>query len=218
MMKTQNGPYFYPNKSDDLHCSQAVIRMILKHFLPEKKFSWDEIDKLTGFKKGLWTWDLKSSIELAKMGFNVYDKALFDYERFSKEKGQYLIERYGKEVGEAQIKNSDILSETKRIREYLKLVKTDNTIATLRDIKRLLKDGYLVVCNVNSRVLANKKGYVGHFVLVFDVGDNKILLHDPGLPPKPNRKVPVSIFQKAWAPKPSDRGLMAYKYSKRFPK
>jgi len=191
-------PYFYPNRKDDLHCSQAVSKMIFNYFQPEKNYSWETIDKLTGFKEGLWTWPNKIQIKMARMGFDVYNKDLFDYKKFAKLGGKYIIQRYGKEVGEAQIENSDIPAETKKIPDYLKQVRTENAVPSLKDIKKFLQKGYLVSCNINSRVLSKTKGYVGHLVLVYKVEDRYVHLHDPGLPPRPKRKVPKQLFNTAW--------------------
>ena len=66
-MKTNKVP-FCANTSDNLHCYQAVIKMILDYFLPNKKYSWKEIEKITGLRKGFWTWPLKAAIELKKIG------------------------------------------------------------------------------------------------------------------------------------------------------
>ena len=79
-------------------------------------------------------------------------------------------------------------------------------------IKTFLQKGYLVSCNINSRVLRKKSGYVGHLVLVYKVDDKYVHLHDPGLPPLPKRKVTKSLFNKAWGyPSISDKSMAAFK-------
>ncbi|MFC1626012.1 hypothetical protein ACFL1Q_03155 [Patescibacteria group bacterium] len=40
---------------------------------------------------------------------------------------------------------------------------------------------------------------MGHSVLVFDIDDKHVHLHDPGLPPRKNLKIPKDKFLKAWA-------------------
>ena len=47
---------FYTNTSDDTHCYQAGLKMILKYFIPDKDFSWEELDKFTAKVEDLWTW------------------------------------------------------------------------------------------------------------------------------------------------------------------
>lgn len=204
---------FYSNTPDNMHCLQAVIRMVLKYFLSEREFSWKQLDKMTAKKKDRWTWSMWVMLNLKKMGFDIVNMEDFDYERFSKEGGKYLIEKYGREVGEAQIKNSDIPQEMKIAKEFVKVFGSKFRIPSLGDIRKLLGQGYLVVCNVNFFALDGKKGYAGHSVLVSDSDGKNIFLHDPGLPPKKNKKVPVRRFMKAWAyPTAREKNLTAYKY------
>jgi hypothetical protein len=204
---------FYSNTPDDTHCVQAVLRMVLKYFLPEKEFSWRKLEKMTAKKKGKWTWSMQGMLNLKKMGFDIVNMEDFDYKRFSKEGGKYLIEKWGKEMGEAQIKNSDIPQEMKIAKEFVKVFGSEFRIPSLGDIRKLLSQGYLVVCSVNFFALDGKKGYAGHSVLVFDSDEKNIFLHDPGRPPRKNRKVPIIRFIKAWAyPTAMEKNLTAYRY------
>lgn len=54
----------------------------LKYFYPEREYSWDELDKLTGKRDGLWTWPTYTMLNLDKLGIEVKTKANFDYSRF----------------------------------------------------------------------------------------------------------------------------------------
>jgi len=46
--------------------------------------------------------------------------------------------------------------------------------------------------------------------------DNYVDLHDPGLPPRPNRKVERDLFNQAWAyPESNSKNLTAFRYSKK---
>lgn len=45
-MIIQNVP-FYSNTPDDTHCFQAVLKMVLKYFQPEKYYSFEQLDKLS---------------------------------------------------------------------------------------------------------------------------------------------------------------------------
>ena len=80
----------------------------------------------------------------------------------------------------------------------------------LADIKQLLKEGYLIICNINSNCLYNYSGYSGHFVLPLELDEAYIMIHDPGLPPAPSLKVPKAAFEKAWGyPSEEDKNLLA---------
>ena len=202
---------------DDTHCFQASIRMILKYFNPSDNYDWNELDKLSGKKEGLWTWPLYAMVKLEENGFDVVNIEDFDYDRFSKEGEPYVMERFGPEVGAAQIKNSDIAYEMKNAELFLKRCQFEPRMPDLQDIENLLKNGYLLICNVNSCALNDIHGYCGHFVVVYDINNKYLTLHDPGLPPHESRRVARNKFIRSWAyPTEKEKNVMAIRYRKRI--
>ncbi len=96
----------------------------------------------------------------------------------------------------AQRKYSDLKAEQKRAgvlinNNYIKLKKR---AASINDIRTLFKRGYILMVQVNPFVLDGINKYGSHLVLVTDISERYVIFHDPGLPPHPNRKVPVSKF------------------------
>lgn len=210
----KNIPFFA--NIDNTHCYQAALKIVLNFFLPEKNFTWEELEILTAKVKGLWTWPTHGLINLHRMGFEIIDMDDFSFDKFIKEGGNYLIRRYGKEVGESQIKHSDIEQEKKIYVEYKKLNLHQEVLPVIEDVKRLIDQGYLVVCNVNSGVLNNKSGYSGHFVVIFDYTDTHLILHDPGLPPFPFRRILYTNFLRAWEyPNARSKNILAFKFAKK---
>ena len=206
---------FYQNTSDNTHCFQASLRMILKHFLPEREFSWKDLEQMTEKKQDLWTWQLAGILWMQANGFEVRNKEIFDYEEFIQHGEKYLLEEFGKEVGNAQIKYSDIDQERHLSEIFVRLVQTEKSVPTTRDIKELLQKGFLMIINLNSNILNKKSGYDGHSVVITSIEDSFIFLHDPGLPPKPNRKVALNAFEKAWAyPNEKAKSLIAFRLKK----
>jgi hypothetical protein len=205
----QNAPFF-GNTRDNTHCFQACMRMVLKYYLPKKNFTWKELEKLSAKKKGKWTWSTQMLLNLKKMGFDVVTMDTFDIDAFIERGGEFLIEAWGKEVGEAQIKHSDIAQERRLFKKLKKEIVTERYAPTMSDIRMLLKKGYLVKCTVNSSALNKRKGYAGHGVLVYGIDKSHVYLHDPGLPPHPHRKVTRALFKKAWMyPQDGDQALVA---------
>lgn len=191
---------FFANTPDNTHCYQAGIRMVLKYFIPEKDFSWKELDRLTAKKPKLWIWPLKGLLHLKRMGFEIINIEDFDYQRFSQTGEQYLMEKYGPEVGREQVKHSDIPQERRLARKFIKEIKTTFALPKISTIRKYLDQKFLVHCNVNANILNGKSGYLGHFVLVIGYEGNKYLyIHDPGLPSNKDRKVTNELFNKAWA-------------------
>lgn len=206
---------FYSNTSDNTHCYQAALRMVLKFFCPNKEYTWDELDKITAKVEGMWTWPMAGLLWLQEQGFQVQDYENFNYEEFIKRGGNFLRDEYGEEVGTAQINHSIIDQEKDFAVELLKKISIKKGKFTVKDIKKLLQDKYLIICLVNSQKLNNQEGYVGHFVVIKGITNNELILHDPGLPPQENRKVSFEEFEKAWAyPNEKAKNIMAFRLKK----
>lgn len=203
---------FYSNTPDNLHCFQAVFKMVLKYFKPDKEFTWEELDKITAKVEGLWTWPTAGLLWLHSNGFEVKTIDPFDNNEFIKHKGQYLIDLMGEEVGRAQIENSDIDQEVRHTKIFVRTIQPEERIPNIDDIKELLQKGYLVICNINPYVLNDKTGYSGHFVLIKGLEGETFFLHDPGLPAYENRQVAIEKFEQAWAyPDKNAKNIMALK-------
>ena len=202
---------FYGNTKDNTHCFQACLKMVLKYFLPNRSFTWKELEEITAKVKNLWTWPFAGLSWMSKNGFEVIDIESFDTRRFIKEGENYLKQKYGQEVAKEQIKYSDIKQERILAKEFLKNVRFEKKIPQTNEIKQLLKKGYILICNVNSKALDRKKGYVGHFVVINGFNKNTFILQDSGIPPRKNRIVNLSLFEKAWAyPNEKSRNIMAF--------
>jgi hypothetical protein len=189
---------FFGNTRDNTHCYQASIRMILKYFLPKKTFTWKELEKLSAKVEGKWTWPTQMLLNLKKMGFDLVLIDEFDIDAFIERGDAFLLEVFGKKAGEAQIQNSDTAQERRLYKEFRKEMTPQLRKATLRDIRSLLKQGYLLEIAVNASALNKQKRYSGHSVVVYGYDKKYIYLHDPGLPPLPGRKVTHDVFRKAW--------------------
>ena len=190
---------FFSNSPDDSHCFQDALKMVLKYFLPEKDFTWKELEQVTAKGDGLWTWPLAGMVWLSKNGFDVLDLEVFDYSRFMTEGESYLLEFYGREAGHEQIQHSDLEKERRLASELLKSNLLKQQLPTIDTMRTLLNSGSLLICLINSKKLNNANGYVGHFVVIKGYERDTLLMHDPGLPPLENRRVSIAIFKSAWA-------------------
>ena len=205
---------FYANLGDHLHCVQAAFRMILKYFLPDRTFSWQELETMSAKLPGKATWPSQMLINLKQMGFDVALIEGFDAQAFIKEGGEYLKRDFGPETAAWQIANSDIPQEQKLYKRLLSSgVVYESRIPTQRDISDYLQRGYLVKVTVNSKRLNHKQGYAGHSVVVYAADDQRITFHDPGPLAREARVESAADFEAAWAD-PNDRAkeLIAIKY------
>jgi len=203
---------FYANTADDTHCFQAALRMVLKFFWPNNEYTWEELEVATAKVEGLWTWYMAGLLWLQKNGFEVIVIETFDYEQFIQDKEKYLLDTFGKEVAEEQIKNSDIDQEIEYARRFVEEINPEARVPTVHNITQFLEDGYLVICGINSRALNNKEGFAGHSIVIKGTHNDGFILHDPGLPPIENRVVSFDEFEKAWAyPNDIAKNIMAIK-------
>lgn len=105
---------FVANDPDDLHCLQAAFMMIAKYFRPDFNIGWDEWSKLTGFEEDKGTWQTAALLWFYENGFEVKHITVFDFDKFARLGGDYLIEISGEEVGQWQIEHSNILLEQQK--------------------------------------------------------------------------------------------------------
>ena len=115
-MPTQTVP-FYANTSDNKHCFEASVRMVLKHFLPDRDFTWSQLDHFSAKVPGKVTWPQHLMMRLDQLGFEVISIEGFDGEAFVDEGASYLRRAFGEETAAWQIANSDIAQEQRIYRQ-----------------------------------------------------------------------------------------------------
>ncbi|OGQ04059.1 MAG: hypothetical protein A2W61_05540 [Deltaproteobacteria bacterium RIFCSPLOWO2_01_44_7] len=208
---------FVVNHSDGTYCFQAALAMILQ-FFTDKKYSFEELNKLSQKLTGKWTWPTASLLWLLDHGYEIKLIETFSYEEFGKKGKDYLIKAYGLEVANAQEANSDLPREQKLALEFSKKGCVENRIPDWNDLKELFNEGYLIICNINACSLYRKEGYSGHFVVPTSIAEDDIIIHDPGLPPHPSFKVKREVFEKGWG-YPNDRAknILAIRKKGTFP-
>jgi hypothetical protein len=189
---------FYANTRDDTHCFQAALRMVLKYFLPDRDFSWEELDAITAKKIGLSTWPMAGLCWLVAQGFEVLSMQQFDYRQFITDKEDYIRQVYGLEVARQQTMHSDIADEIRWAEKFLTHVTSEKRIPEVKDILHYLDKQYLVIANVNAKAFTNREGYVGHFVVIKGYTNDAFIIHDPGLLPREAVTVSFEQFIKGW--------------------
>lgn len=205
---------FYANTSDDMHCVQAALMMLLKYFYPGKTFTFEELDSLTRHRSGMFTWLGDMLLELSKMGFEIISIENLDYAKFAQEGKGYLSSVWSEEVFSTQNQYSDLDHEQSTAQKVItdpniKLIQKEIEIG---DIEKYFLEGYFLLVSLNPLVLQGKEGYWSHLVVVTNITEDAVYIHDPGLPPLENRRVPKTIFTKAVTkPGKEDTNLVAIK-------
>jgi hypothetical protein len=189
---------FFSNTKDATHCVQAAFRSMLKYFLPDREFSWAELDELSKKEEGKGTWWFPLLLEIQKFGLEIIDVSPFDLGRYYEEGEEYLIATQPPEVVGFMLHKSNLTKVKQYIPKFLEAVDFQNRTATLEELKKLVSSGWLVGVDLNSRTLNKKEGYSSHMVTVFGCKDGYVIFHDPGLPPCPRRVVSEKLFLQAW--------------------
>lgn len=205
---------FIANHEDRMHCSQAVFRMLFKHFFNED-LSWEEIDKITKTRPGKAPWTMAAHIALAERGVEVINIEPFDYQKFYDEGVDYLKNNFGEETAKYYLEKSNLLFVKDDIPEFLSIVHHETRRATVEDIVNFLKEDYLVGAEINSRILNKREGFSLHYVLIVGYEDNTLIIHDPGHPPLESRKVFKDEFLKAFAFEGANGEVSAFRLKQR---
>jgi hypothetical protein len=208
---------FYSNTPDGTHCMQASLRMVLKYFLPERDYSWEELETMTAKLPGKATWPTQMLLNLQKQGFAVKMIEGFDGPAFVRDGGEYLRRTFGDEAADWQITHSDIAQEQQLYTELLAVGGViEQRVPTFDDLHELLAQGYLVICTLNSRKLNGLPGYVGHAVVVCGADDQNVTLNDPGPAAQEARQVSRQNFLAAWDdPNENAKSAIAIQYTEK---
>ncbi len=186
-----------PGHPEGVHCVETSLKMILKYFEPDKDYSVEQLEKITGKQPEKGSWNFQWSIWFTDHGYIVKHYSIFDFKTFMDEGIDYIRREYGNEVADWQEHNTDVELARSQTKDYIEKVEIVAKKPTIDDIRKEHGSHSLVKPMVNSRVLNGKEGYEGHSVVVLDIDDDNIWFHDPGLPALENRKASHKIFQEA---------------------
>jgi hypothetical protein len=83
---------------DATHCYQAALKMVLRHFRPQRDHSWGKVD-------GLGTWLFAGLTWLQDQGVDLTNVELMDNKRFAAEGRAYLAELAGQEFAADDVRH-----------------------------------------------------------------------------------------------------------------
>lgn len=193
---------FYPNESDAMHCLEACISSALAYYGQPAAFTVMDVERITGFQPGKGTWQFRSYVKLASLGYEIKVWDPIDLGPFTRNTSAYLIEIAGEEMAEDLWKSSDIGAAVEDAKQVIENPAIDYRPVppTLADLETEIKRGAICVCQVDHSVLLDGGEYEGHAVIVTALSrDNEMVtLDDPGPPPHQGWTVPLSKFIAAW--------------------
>jgi 23S rRNA pseudouridine1911/1915/1917 synthase len=171
-----------------MRCAVAVYRMLFDYFL-HRKLSWEEAEKLAGFKDGKAAWTVTIWVRMANMGFDIRMIEPFDYRRYMSEGDSYLRSFLSPDEYKWLTRHSNLLEIQPYIPEFLAAIQVEQKRPTLDDIDDMLSEDRLVFLTLNSNVLDDKPGVNQHAVLVIEKEGDAYRIHNPVREPEPYRLV-----------------------------
>lgn len=99
---------FYPNDLDAMHCLEACVSSALGYFGQPASFTAADVEKITGFQPGKGTWQFRSYVNLASLGYEIRVWDPIDLRPFTEDTFAYLVEIAGEEMAEDLWENSDV--------------------------------------------------------------------------------------------------------------
>jgi len=182
---------FHPNAKDNIHCFQASLRMVLAYFEPDTKYSYAEIDQVTGFRRGYLTWTTLAILWLASKGYRVKDISTFDCEEFAKHGKMYLKKYWRPDVYAVQNSQSDLVKEQRSTKRalYTKGIEMIKQKPTVTMLEKHLMSGWLAIANIDISRFNNTKHYSAHSIVVTAITPSSVAFHDPGSASRKNRRI-----------------------------
>ncbi|MBW2982233.1 hypothetical protein KY343_05110 [Candidatus Woesearchaeota archaeon] len=188
-------PYY--RQSDSGNCMQTQVKMALKYYYPEKDFSFEELDRLTGRTAGKWTWTSQLLPVLLDNGLNAYYYSASSYDGIKEGGEEYILEYYGEEDGRIMIDHTNFDSLYASIEKLEENEKFINERLDFSEIEKEFKKGHIVILIIDKSVLFdNNRPYAGHGVTITKINETHVSIHDSG--GTPNLTVEKEQFIKAW--------------------
>ncbi|WP_217921922.1 hypothetical protein [Miltoncostaea oceani] len=176
--------------------------------LQERTEPLQTIDKQTGYVPERLTWSFRAMLYMANLGLRIQWIEDFDRTLFLRDARAAIAPMFDNDddLIARILEGTDVRLEQDVVANLLNHPRVQNEIRvpTVSDIKSAIKGQSLALCPINVRVLQQREGWYGHFVVVDGYSSTEVRTQDPGLPPVANQWLDDERFAKAWAwPEPA---------------
>lgn len=189
-------PIFVGNQTDDNHCLQAALLIVLNSL--GRRTDWSEIESLTSFDPGLYTWTVCGAAVLANLRPGSKLVAEWDYGRFAAEGESYLMAVWSPEW--LAVQRAHASQGFEKERAWAEAICKAGALETRRPALAEIIESFkanIVIALVNSAVLYDHGVKGGHYIVLFGADDKNLFVHDPGLPPRAAIKISKEKFERA---------------------
>lgn len=167
-------------KNPGNQCGQACVLMILKYFYPEKKISFEDINKIIRFKPDKFTFETQKAIALNYFGVRAKAFSSEDYPI-----GKKGIEMFKKDLGKDFDKVFNKWVDYPIYEWSVKKAKRNGWFeikpTLLKEIEELFRKGYLITLPVDGNLLhgIKSKPYHGIGIVIAGFERDSIFTNDP---------------------------------------
>ncbi len=198
-------PYYQQTESGN--CLQTQLKMALKYYYPEKDYSFDYLDEMTGRTQGKWTWTSQAISFLLEEGLDIYYYSTTPYDDILAGGEDFLLSHYGEEDGNIMLRhtNFDALYDSIRVLND-----------TGRYINKKLDFGYLeqefdkgahLIVLIDVATLYDTRGsFSGHFTTVTGFDDEYVWFHNSA--GEEDTKVEKQQYIDAWNAQGTDNDVI----------
>ncbi len=189
-------PYY--RQTSSANCMQTQLKMALKYYFPEKDFSFEELDRLTGRTQGKWTWTSQLLPVLLDNGLDAYYYSTTPYKEIKEGGEGFILEYYGQEDGRVMIDHTNFDALYSSIEKLEENKKFFNIKLDFSEIEEEFKKGHIIILLIDRKVLFNRQGtFLGHGVTITSINKTHVSIHDSGSG-GPNLAVEKEQLIKAW--------------------
>jgi hypothetical protein len=207
---------FYLNHSHK--CAQTAMKSVLKVVLPERDFSYKELDELVDYCEGKIVFPCQIAAGFLEIGID------FDYyvrngglnQIIDENIKEYIQKFYGKNCHEllGTFDIDTLKDSARKVLDSGKFVELTKR-PSVEYLVKLLESKSIPICLINYDTFVGRENkFKGHYLIITGFDNDEIIYHDTG--PKgagANKRVSESHFEQAWNLCPFDWGLIAVKSS-----
>lgn len=183
-------------KNPGKQCGQCCALMALEYYSPGRGFTIDQINGLIKRKPGKWTFPMQNAVALDELGLKAVAYSSKDIPVGHAQTMEFFKEIFGDDYEELIPRIDFSVHE-----HFAKIAKEKGLFRvrkhSIKDIREYIMQGSLVIPAVDANVLYGKTGpYAGHAVLITEMDDSHVWIHDPDK--GPDMEYPVTLFEAAY--------------------
>ncbi|MAF34772.1 hypothetical protein CMO91_02915 [Candidatus Woesearchaeota archaeon] len=185
---------FFENKAND--CGPVALQMVLAYF--EKDISLEKIKQTAAVEASGVTWTLGLAKAAAEQGCKV---AFYTTKLGAVHNNEYYQQHADMEHAPDKLKK--LLTHCQTLGVVVKEEKLD-----LQTLLQHVTKTCIPIVLVDWNVIANKEGYLGHFLPLVGYDGDHVIVHQPGPQPTPFLTLDRELFDKARKAKGTDEDVV----------